>query len=69
MLSSVAVPTRRSRAMSKKPVIATHSVDLKSTKATDYAYSVTDFKNSRFIKLDTRKNSLRLSDAEQWSKF
>jgi exopolysaccharide biosynthesis protein len=53
----------------KKPVIATHSVDLKSTKATDYAYSVTDFKNSRFIKLDTRKNSLRLSDAEQWSKF
>ncbi|HOL92214.1 MAG TPA: phosphodiester glycosidase family protein [Clostridiales bacterium] len=53
----------------KKPVVATHSVDLKSTKATDYAYSVTDFKNSRFIKLDTRKNSLRLSDPDQWSKF
>lgn len=53
----------------KKPVIATHTVDLKSTKATDYKYSVTDFKNSRFIKLDTRKNSLRLSDTEQWSQF
>ncbi|HOQ06943.1 MAG TPA: phosphodiester glycosidase family protein [Clostridiales bacterium] len=52
-----------------KPVIATHTVDLKSTKATDYAYSVTDFKNSRFIKLDTRKNSLRLSDPYQWDKF
>ena len=52
-----------------KPVIATHSVDLKSTRATDYAYSVTDFKNSRFIKLDTRKNSLRLSDPDQWEKF
>ena len=51
------------------PVIATHTVDLKSTKATDYAYSVTDFKNSRFIKLDTRKKSLRLSDPDQWNKF
>lgn len=53
----------------KKTVVATHTVDLKSTKAADYAYSVTDFKNSRFIKLDTRKKSLRLSDAEQWDKF
>jgi len=55
--------------VSKKPVVATHTVDLKSTKAVDYQYSVTDFKNSRFIKLDTRKKSLRLSDAEQWDKF
>ncbi len=53
----------------KKPVVATHTVDLKSTKEADYKYSVTDFKNSRFIKLDTRKNSLRLSDPEQWDKF
>jgi exopolysaccharide biosynthesis protein len=55
--------------ISKKPVVATHTVDLKSTKATDYKYSVTDFKNSRFIKLDTRKKSLRLSDPDQWDKF
>ncbi|MGE5613584.1 MAG: phosphodiester glycosidase family protein [Bacillota bacterium] len=53
----------------KKPVIATHTVDLKSTKGVDYKYSVTDFKNSRFIKLDTRKNSLRTSDPEQWKRF
>jgi hypothetical protein len=53
----------------KKPVIATHTVDLKSTKEVDYKYSVTDFKNSRFIKLDTRKNSLRTSDPEQWKRF
>jgi exopolysaccharide biosynthesis protein len=52
-----------------KPVIATHTVDLKSTKAVDYQYSATDFKNSRFIKLDTRKNSLRASDPEQWKRF
>jgi hypothetical protein len=53
----------------KKPMTATHTVDLKSTKAVDYKYSVTDFKNSRFIKLDTRKKGLRLSDPDQWSKF
>ncbi len=53
----------------KKPVIATHTVDLKSTKAVDYKYSVTDYKNSRFIKLDTRKKGLRLSDPDQWNKF
>lgn len=53
----------------KKPVIATNTVDLKSTKEVDYKYSVTDFKNSRFIKLDTRKNSLRTSDPEQWKRF
>lgn len=52
-----------------KPVVATHTVDLKSTKEADYAYSVTDFKNSRFIKLDTRKKGLRLSDPDQWNKF
>jgi len=52
-----------------KPVVATHTVDLKSTKAVDYKYSVTDFKNSRFIKLDTRKNGLRLSDSKQWNQF
>jgi exopolysaccharide biosynthesis protein len=53
----------------KKPVIATHTVDLKSTKVADYKYSMMDFKNSRFIKLDTRKNSLRTSDPEQWQQF
>lgn len=53
----------------KKPVIATHGVDLKSTKAEDYKYSITDFKNSRFIKLDTRDKSLRLSDSAQWQQF
>jgi len=53
----------------KTPVVATHTTDLKSTKEADYKYSVTDFKNSRFIKLDTRKKSLRLSDPEQWDKF
>jgi hypothetical protein len=53
----------------KKTVVATHTVDLKSTKAVDYKYSVTDFKNSRFIKLDTRKKSLRLSDPDQWGKL
>jgi len=55
--------------VTKKPVVATHTVDLKSTKAVDYQYSVTDFKNSRFIKLDTRKKSLRLSDTDQWHRF
>lgn len=55
--------------ISKKPVVATHTVDLKDTKAIDYKYSVTDFKNSRFIKLDTRKNGLRLSDSGQWHQF
>jgi len=53
----------------KKPVTATHTVNLKSTKATDYLYSKTDIKNSRFIKLDTRENSLRKSDPGQWLKF
>ncbi len=53
----------------KKPTIATHGVDLKSTKAVDYKYSFTDFKNSRFFKLDTRKNGLRLSDSAQWHQF
>lgn len=51
------------------PVVATHTVDLKSTKEVDYKYSVTDFKNSRFIKLDTRKKGLRLSDPTQWNQF
>lgn len=53
----------------KKPVIAANTVDLKSTKTADYLYSKTDIKNSRFIKLDTRENSLRKSDPEQWLKF
>lgn len=53
----------------KKPVIATHTVDLKSTKAVDYNYSVTDYKSNRFIKLDTRKKGLRLSDSDQWGKL
>ncbi|NLK86442.1 MAG: phosphodiester glycosidase family protein [Clostridiaceae bacterium] len=53
----------------KKPVVATHTVDLKSTKAVDYKYSVTDYSNSRFIKLDTRKKGLRLSDPDQWDKL
>lgn len=53
----------------KKPVIAGNTVDLKSTKGLDYAYSKTDIKNSRFIKLDTRENGLRSSDPEQWLKF
>ena len=53
----------------KKPVIATHTVDLKSTKAADYKYSSTDIKNSRFIKLDTRSKSLRKSDSAQWFQF
>ena len=52
-----------------KPVVATHTVDLENTEEKDYVYLVTDFKNSRFIKLDTRKNSLRLSDPDQWDKF
>lgn len=55
--------------ISKTPVVATHTVDLESTKALDYKYSVTDFKNSRFIKLDTRKNGLRLSDPAQWQQL
>ena len=53
----------------KKAVIATHTIDLKSTKAVDYKYSVTDIKNSRFFKLDTRDKSLRLSDSAQWKQF
>ena len=53
----------------KKPVIATHTVNLKSTKAADYAYASTDIKNSRFIKLDTRDKSLRKSDSGQWFQF
>ncbi len=55
--------------LTKKPVVATHTVNLKSTKATDYLYSKTDIKNSRFIKLDIRENSLRKSDPDQWFKF
>lgn len=51
------------------PVVATHTVDLKSTKEQDYKYSYTDLKNSRFFKLDTRQNSLRLSDSMQWKQF
>ena len=53
----------------KKPVIATHDIDLKSTKAADYKYSVTDHKNSRFFKLDVRDKSLRRSDSAQWHQF
>lgn len=53
----------------KKTVIATHTVNLKSTKAVDYSYSVTDIKNSRFFKLDARNNGLRSSDTEQWHQF
>lgn len=52
-----------------KPVIATHGVDLKSTKVVDHKYSVTDYKNSRFFKLDTRNKSLRLSESAQWQQF
>jgi len=55
--------------INKKPAVATHTVDLESTEAADYKYSVTDLKNSRFIKLDTRKNGLRLSDSTQWHQF
>jgi exopolysaccharide biosynthesis protein len=53
----------------KKPVIATHTVNLKNTKAADYAYASTDIKNSRFIKLEIRDNSLRKSDSGQWFQF
>ena len=52
-----------------KTVIATNTVDLKSTKAIDYKYSYTDIKNSRFFKLDLRNKGLRLSDSSQWQKF
>lgn len=53
----------------KKPVIATHGVDLKSTKMEDNKYSFTSFKNSGFFKLDTRNRGLRLSDPDQWQQF
>ena len=50
----------------KTPTVATHTVDLKSTKAADNKYSVTDLKNSRFIRLNTGKKGLRLSEQTQW---
>ncbi len=53
----------------KKPFLLTANVDLKATKAVDYKYSVTDIKNSRFIKLDTRADGLRRSDSAQWQAF
>jgi exopolysaccharide biosynthesis protein len=53
----------------KKKVLATNTVDIGSTKDTDYKYSYTDIKNSRFFKMDIRKNGLRLSDQAQWQKF
>ncbi len=53
----------------KKPVIAVNTVDLKSTKETDYKYSFKDIKNSRFFKMDIRNKGLRLSDPAQWQQF
>ena len=53
----------------KTPVVATHTVDLKSTKTADNKYSVTDLKNSRFIRLNTTKKGLRLSEPTQWNQF
>ena len=53
----------------KTPSVATHTVDLKSTKAADNKYSVTDLKNSRFIRLNTSKKGLRLSESTQWNQF
>lgn len=53
----------------KTPTVATHTVDLKSTKAADNKYSVTDLKNSRFIRLNTSKKGLRLSEPTQWNQF
>ncbi len=50
-------------------MLATHNVDLKGTKEVDYKYSAVDYQTSRFIKLDTRKNSLRTSDPAQWKQF
>jgi exopolysaccharide biosynthesis protein len=50
-------------------MLATHNVDLPGTKAVDYKYSMADYQTSRFIKLDTRKNSLRTSDPDQWKQF
>ena len=58
-----------SKLIKKKKVLATNTVDLSSTKNTDYKYSYTDMKNSRFFKLDMRSKSLRLSDSDQWQKL
>ena len=58
-----------SKLIKKKPVIAVNTVDLKSTKVTDYKYSFTDIKNSRFFKIDIRSKGLRLSDSTQWQQF
>jgi Exopolysaccharide biosynthesis protein related to N-acetylglucosamine-1-phosphodiester alpha-N-acetylglucosaminidase len=53
----------------KKPVISLSTVDSSTTKEVDYKYSYKDIKNSRFFKMDIRKNGLRLSDSAQWQKF
>ncbi|NTV90513.1 MAG: phosphodiester glycosidase family protein, partial [Clostridiales bacterium] len=53
----------------KKTVFSTITEDISSTKAVDYKYSYKDVKNSRFFKMDIRKNSLRLSDSGQWQQF
>lgn len=53
----------------KKKVISLNTVDLENTKEVDYKYSFTDYKNSRFFKMDLRNKSLRLSDSLQWQQF
>lgn len=58
-----------SKLIKKKKVMATNTVDLSSTKAVDYKYSYTDFKNSRFFQMDMRNKGLRLSDSAQWQNF
>ena len=58
-----------SKFITKKPVVAVNTVDLKSTKEIDYKYSFTDIKNSRFFKIDIRNKGLRLSDSAQWQQF
>ncbi len=55
--------------ITKTPIVATHTVDLKSTEKADNKYSVTDLKNSRFIRLNTSKKGLRLSEPTQWNQF
>lgn len=57
------------RLIKKKPYVSLSTVDLEGTETIDYQYSYSDIKNSRFFKMDIRKNGLRLSDFAQWQQF
>lgn len=53
----------------KKKTLATHTVDLKSTKSADELYKFEAFNNSGFFKLNMKNGGLRVSESGQWQQF